>query len=183
MNLRILTLCNSTFSPCVLKRRKELAIRLQKWLVDAFWCNLKPCNEDRNTRGTAVHGSSQQQWNSFSVLSRYTRLCRGQCQNFAEGFYSSSLKKEIKHLYFCSVQHREAKGSKAANLQRNTDLTILISFLIWCCFWTLMMCLWSETAEDCSKPKGNQTTLLLWSVFRLLTELSQEVDLFFSLQR
>lgn len=113
-----------------LKRRKELAIRLQKWLVDAFWCNLKPCNEDRNTRGTAVHGSSQQQRNSFSVLSLYTRLCRGQCQNFAKGFYSSGLEKEIKHLYFFSVQHRETKGGKAANLQRSTDLMILTSFLI-----------------------------------------------------
>lgn len=86
------SLSNSTFSPCILKRCKELAIRLQKWLVDAFWCNLKPCNEDRNIRGTAVRGSSQQQWKSFSVLSLYTRLCRGQCQNFAEGFYSSGPK-------------------------------------------------------------------------------------------
>lgn len=120
----------SIFSPCILKRCKELAIRLQKWLVDAFWCNLKPCNEDRNTRGTAVHGSSQQQWNSFSALSLYTRLCRGQCQNFAQGFYSSGLKEGFKtSLLLLSAAWRN-KGRQSSKSSEKHRIMVLISFLM-----------------------------------------------------
>lgn len=71
---------------------------------------------------------------SGGTVSPFSHCTQGSAEANAKtllrGFIAVALKKEIKHLYFCSVQHREAKGSKAANLQRNTDLTILISFLI-----------------------------------------------------
>lgn len=72
---------------------------------------------------------------SSGTVSPFSHCTQGSAEANAKtllrGLIAVASKKEIKnHLHFYSVQHGETKGRKAANLQRNTDLIILIYFLM-----------------------------------------------------
>lgn len=70
---------------------------------------------------------------SSGTVSLFSHCTQGSAEACAKTllrvFIAVALKKEIKHLYFCSVQHEETKAGKAASLPRNTDLMKLIYFI------------------------------------------------------